>query len=316
MLQLDAATLAARLDRRALIDALDAAFRSPHSVPLRQQHEIESAPNGAGGGTLLVMPAWRAGGALGIKLVSVFPDNARQDLPAVHATYLLLDATTGRPRAILDGTELTLRRTGAASALAARHLAADGAARLLMVGTGKLAPHLIESHALVRPIREVRIWGRHPERAHALAADLSRDGISVAATEDLESSTRWADIVSCATLSRQPLVLGRWLRPGQHLDLVGAYNPDMCEVDDEAMARCDLYVDTRAGALRESGEIVGAIARGVIERGAVRGELSDLAAGLFKRSAPQAITLFKSVGTALEDLVAAELALGQTVQAT
>jgi alanine dehydrogenase len=316
MLQLDAATLAARLDRRALIDALDAAFRSPHSVPLRQQHEIEAAPNGAGGGTLLLMPAWRAGGALGIKLVSVFPDNARQDLPAVYATYLLLDATTGRPRAMLDGTELTLRRTGAASALAARHLAAGGAARLLMVGTGKLAPHLIESHAQVRPIREVRIWGRHPERAHALAAALSRDGLSVAATEDLENSTRWADIVSCATLSRQPLVLGRWLRSGQHLDLVGAYNPDMCEVDDEAMARCELYVDTRAGALRESGEIVGAIARGVIERGAVRGELSDLAAGLFKRSGPQAITLFKSVGTALEDLVAAELALGQNVQAT
>jgi ornithine cyclodeaminase len=314
MLQLDAAALAARLDRQALIEALDAAFRTPCSVPVRERYHVASALHGQRDGTLLVMPAWRTGGALGIKLVTIFPDNARHSLPSVYASYLLLDAATGQPRALLDGGELTLRRTGAASALASRYLSSPGASRLTMVGTGHLAPHLIESHAVVRPIREVRIWGRHIERAEALAAALARSGparpdLSIEATSDLESAVRWADIVSCATLSRQPLVLGTWLQAGQHLDLVGAYNADMCEADDEALARGELYVDTRSGAFDESGEIIGAIARGVIDRGAVRAEFCELAAGLFLRSSPQAITVFKSVGTALEDLAAAELAL-------
>ena len=256
-----------------------------------------------------MMPAWNPGGALGIKIASVYPDNAHKGLPAVCAIYLLLDASTGQPRAILDGEELTLRRTGAASALASRHLSSPNASRLLMVGTGRLAPHLIESHLLARPIREVRIWGRRADRARALAVSLARTDVGIEGTEDLEAAVRWADVVSCATLSRQPLVHGAWLKAGQHLDLVGAYTAEMRETDDEAIARAELYVDTRAGALCESGEIMGAIARGIIDQSAVRGELSELASGSFKRSNPNAITIFKSVGTALEDLVAAELAM-------
>jgi alanine dehydrogenase len=311
MLQLDAEALAARLDREALIEALDAAFRAPVSAPGRHRHMIEPAQPGARGGTLLVMPAWRAGGSLGIKLVTVYPDNAQQGLPTVAATYLLLDASTGVPQALLDGEELTLRRTGAASALASRYLSVADASRLTMIGTGKLAPHLIESHARVRPIREVRIWGRRPVRAAAVAASLSRPQLRVEAVDDLEAAVRWADIVSCATLSQQPLLRGAWLRAGQHLDLVGAFNPQMCEADDEALARAEIYVDTRVGALAEAGEIVGAIARGVIVPQAVRAELTELASGRFERSHPAAITLFKSVGTALEDLAAAELALAR-----
>jgi alanine dehydrogenase len=311
MLQLDAAALAARLDRRALIDALDAAFRTTYSVPERHRHHVDAALEGQRGGTLLVMPAWQAGGALGIKIVTVFPDNALQGLPAVCGSYLLLDAATGLPRAILDGGELTRRRTGAASALASRHLSSPAASRLLMVGTGSLAPHLIESHALVRPIREVRIWGRRYDRARALAASLTRADWSVEATADLEGAVRWADIVSCATLSREPLVQGAWLRPGQHLDLVGAFTSEMREADDAAMARGELFVDTRSGTLSEAGELIGALARGIIDRSAVRAELSQLASGTFRRSNAHAITIFKSVGTALEDLAAAELALRQ-----
>jgi ornithine cyclodeaminase len=178
-----------------------------------------------------------------------------------------------------------------------------------MVGTGRLAPHLIESHALVRPIREVRIWGRRAERASALAAFLNRPHLRIEAADDLEAAVRWADIVSCATLSRRPLVQGAWLGAGQHLDLVGAFTPEMCEADDEALARAELYVDTRLGALAESGEIAGAIARGILSPLAVRAELGELASGRFARSHPRALTLFKSVGTALEDLIAAELAL-------
>jgi ornithine cyclodeaminase len=313
VLQLDASQVAARLDRLPLIDALDAAFRGDHSAPERQHYALPTPASGERAGTLLVMPAWR-GGSLGIKLVTVFPDNARHGLPAVSATYVLLDAATGESRAILDGAELTLRRTGAASALASRHLSSAAASRLLMVGTGRLAPHLIESHVLVRPIREVRIWGRDPDRARtvaaALATTMARSSVSITATDDLQAATRWADIVSCATLSQRPLVLGAWLDAGQHLDLVGAFTPDMCEVDDEAVARCEIHVDTRSGALREAGELIGAIRRGVIDSGALRSELADLATGGFRRSAPHSITLFKSVGSALEDLVAAELAVG------
>jgi alanine dehydrogenase len=307
MIQLDAPALAARLDRRTLVDALDAAFRKPHEVPARMHCEVDIP--GARPGTLLVMPAWTVGGSLGIKIATIFPDNALHGLPAVAATYLLLDALNGQPRALLDGAELTLRRTGAASALASRYLSSAGASRLAMVGTGRLAPHLIESHAAVRPIREVRIWGRNADRARSLAASLARPGIVVEAAPDLEAAVRWSDIVSCATLSRQPLVLGAWLKPGQHLDLVGAFTPQMCECDDGAVARAELYVDTRIGVLAESGEIIGALARGVIDTSAVRAELSDLGSARFARSGPGAITLFKSVGTALEDLVAAELAV-------
>jgi ornithine cyclodeaminase len=236
MLQLDAAAIAACLDRRALIEALDSAFRTPYSVPAREQYSLPPGLEGQRGGMLLVMPAWNAAGGLGIKIVTLFQDNAQRSLPAVCASYLLLDASSGQPRAFLDGSELTLRRTSAASALASRHLSPPQASRLLMVGSGRLAPHLIASHALVRPIREVRIWGRDFGRARDLAASLAGGALSVEPVADLEAATRWADIVSCATLSRQPLVLGAWLRPGQHLDLVGSFTPDMREVDDDAIA--------------------------------------------------------------------------------
>jgi len=311
----DASQVAARLDRRTLIDALDEAFRQAHQVPERQHYRIEGPSGSGGGGTLLFMPAWNPGGALGIKVVTVFPDNAQRGLPSVNASYLLLDAATGQPRALLDGGELTLRRTAAASALASRYLASPDAQRLLLVGTGRLAPHLVESHLLARPIREVRIWGRRAERAQALAASLQRNGLLVSVAENLEASTHWADIVTCATLSHEPLVRGAWLRPGQHLDLVGAFTPQMREVDDEAIARCALYVDTRAGALSESGEIIGALARGAIDRSAILAEFSDLPAGRFTRHDPRAISVFKSVGSALEDLVAAQLVLGAAAAA-
>ncbi len=303
------------LDRRALIDALERAFRAPCTVPERQHYEIPSSNPAQRAGTLLVMPAWRAGAALGIKLVTIYPDNALRSLPAVAATYVLLDAETGYPKALIDGGELTLRRTGAASALAARLLAAPDASRLLMVGTGRLAPHLIESHALVRPIREIRIWGRNLAHARELAHSLARPGWTVEAAENLESAVRWAHVVSCATLSREALVRGSWLAPGQHVDLVGAFTPDMCEADDAALARSELFVDTLQGALSESGEIIGAMRRGAIDAGSVRGELSDLVSGRAARSHPSAVTLFKSVGTALEDLVAAELAVESPVTA-
>jgi ornithine cyclodeaminase len=307
MLHLDAGQVAARLGRAPLIDALMQAFRSDHEVPERLHYALGGPENPLG--TLLVMPAWQMHGSLGVKLVTVFPGNGRLGLAAVHAAYALFDATNGLLRAVLDGTELTRRRTAAASALAARYLARADADRLLLVGTGGLATHLIESHAVVRPLRSVRVWGRHPERAAAVARALADRPYAVEAADDLEAAVGWADIISCATLSQAPLVRGAWLRPGQHLDLVGSFTPAMREADDEALARASIYVDT-PGALAESGELVQAIASGAICATDIRGDLGELARGALpgRRSAEE-ITLFKSVGCALEDLAAADLAV-------
>jgi ornithine cyclodeaminase len=307
VLHLSAELVARHLDRRALIDALARAFREADTqVPPREHHSFGD-DNGAR--TLLIMPAWRPDRALGVKLVTVTAENSRRDLPGVQASYVLFDGQTGTPRAVLDGTELTRRRTAAASALAASLLAAPDASRLLMVGTGALAPHLIDTHALVRPIREVRVWGRRPERAAAVAASLAGRGFTVEVTRDRAASANWADIISCATTATEPLILGQWLRAGQHLDLVGSFTPLMREADGEAMARAEIYVDAREAAFAESGELVSAFKSGAIGPGDVRGDLSQLVRGqVHGRRASGAITLFKSVGTAIEDLAAAELA--------
>jgi alanine dehydrogenase len=307
LLHLDRVAIAACLGRRTLIDRLESAFAADCVTPVRQRHDLGGATAGK---SLLLMPGWRANGAIGVKLVTVFADNAVRSLPAVHACYVLFDGDTGAPVAMLDGNELTLRRTGAASALAAKYLARPDAERFLMVGTGELAPHVILSHAEVRPIKEVRIWGRRTERAREIADSLEGHDFSVTVCDDLQAAVAWADIVSCATLSQTPLIEGRWLRPGQHLDLIGAFRPDMREADDAAMKRAALYVDTRAGALVEAGEFVQAFAAGVIQPSDVKGELSELVRGVIPgRESPETITLFKSVGTAIEDLAAAELAV-------
>jgi len=298
------------LDDRGLVERLREAFRQGAEAPLRHRHTV---PAPGGEGTLLLMPSWRAGRSLGVKVVTVFPGNASRGLSAVQAAYLLLDAETGEPRALLDGTMLTRRRTAAASALAADYLARRHSSTLVMVGTGSLAPHLIAAHAAVRPIREVRVWGRSADKARALAASLAtaasldRGGVRVTAVEDLEAAVRGAAIVSCATLSATPLVHGAWLRPGTHLDLVGGFTPAMREADDEAVRRARVFVDTPA-ALEEAGDVVQPIASGLL-RSADVPDLFDLTRGTHAgRESDEEITLFKSVGAALEDLAAAGLA--------
>jgi ornithine cyclodeaminase len=261
------------------------------------------------------MPAWRSGEFLGVKIATIHPGNTEMNLPSVHASYLLLNAGTGEPVAILDGTELTLRRTGASSALASRYLSRQDSAVFLMVGTGKLAPHLVAAHAAVRNFDEVMLWGRRPgaaaELAANLAATLAPAPFTLTVVDDLEGAVRRADIICCATLATQPLIRGRWLLPGQHLDLVGAFRPDMSEADTDALMRAQVYVDTLAGATTEAGEIIQAMQGGLLDRSDILGDLFSLTRGTCPgRQSDDAITLFKSVGSALEDLAAAELATG------
>jgi ornithine cyclodeaminase len=291
-----------------LIAALREAFRSDIEVPVRHHHPI--ARPGEPDAILLLMPAWMKGepAFAGVKVVSIYPGNAARSLPSVMGTYLLMDGATGAPLAAIDGQALTLWRTAAASALAASYLARADARRMAMVGAGALAPYLIAAHASVRPIAEVRVWNRNPGRAERLAAELRGRAYSVVTTTDLEAAVREADLVSCATLSSEPLVKGEWLKPGAHIDLVGGFTPKMREADDGAVRGARIFVDTRTGALKEAGDIVVPLQTGIIRASDIAGDLFDLCRGkVVGRSSPEEITLFKSVGTALEDLAAAML---------
>ena len=303
----DRDAVAASLPYRELVDALESAFRRDAVIPDRAHHQLDVP--GHPDATLLLMPAWRAGEFLGVKIATIHPGNAGMNLPSVHASYLLLNAGTGEPVALLDGAELTLRRTGAASALASKYLSRQDAAVFLMVGTGTLAPHLVAAHAAVRTFDEVMIWGRRSEAAAGLAEALAPASFALSVVDDLEEAVARADIVCCATLATEPLILGKWLHPGQHLDLVGAFRPDMSEADTDAVVRAEVYVDTLAGATAEAGEIVQAIRSGRLAPGDIVGDLFALSRGTCPgRTSEDAITLFKSVGYALEDLAAAELA--------
>ena len=289
----------------ALVEALREAFRADIAVPLRHHHAIPH-----GGATLLLMPAWTGGGErfLGCKLVTVFPDNGKVSKPAVLGSYLLMSGDTGEPLAAMDGTVLTRWRTAAASALASSYLSREDSAHLVMIGAGALAPYLVRAHASVRPIRRVTLWNRTRGHAVQAAFGLAVTGIDTEVTDDLEAAVREADIVSCATLSTIPLVRGKWLKKGAHLDLVGGFTPKMREADDAAVKRSRVYVDTRAGALKEAGDIVQPLKSGALKKDGLRGDLFDLCRGTVKgRTSAAQITLFKSVGTALEDLAAAML---------
>jgi ornithine cyclodeaminase/alanine dehydrogenase-like protein (mu-crystallin family) len=301
---IDAAATCAALPMDRLVEALRAAFVAGAESPLRHRHPL---PEGA---SLLLMPAWQGREALGIKLVTVFPGNGTLGLNAVSSTYLLCDGATGRHLAIIDGNEITGRRTAAASALAGHYLARADAGHLLIVGSGHVASLMAEAWRAVRPISRVTVWNIRRAGAERLAARLRAAGYNAEATEDLEPAVRAADIVSCATLSHTPLVRGAWLRPGTHVDLVGAYMPSMRESDDDAVRMARVFIDTDA-ALAEAGDIVQPLADGVILPDAIRGTLFSLCRGEAQgRQDDAEITLFKSVGSAIEDLAAAALVIG------
>ncbi len=308
MLVIDAERIAGALSPGILADALKAAFCASIEVPVRHHHSIPREDGEVA--TLLLMPAWnKSRGYIGIKVASVFPLNAKRNAPSVEASYLLMAGETGTPLAVMDGRAITLWRTAAASALAARYLARPDASRLLIVGAGALAPYLIKAHAAGRPITAVEIWNRDIAKAERLARELSDiPGLRITATADLEAAVSQAHIVSAATLSTEPLIKGAWLRPGVHVDLVGGFTPKMREADDECVRRASVFVDTRAGASKEAGDIVQPLQGGVITDGDIKGDLFDLCRGIHKgRANAEEITYFKSVGTAIEDLAAAVL---------
>lgn len=305
---IDAENVHRLLEYPALVEAISLTFAAPPSAPDRAHHSIETSGDEPDA-TLLLMPAWQADGLIGLKSVTVFPGNSARGLPAVSGVYMLFDGGTGAPLALIDGTALTLRRTAAVSALAAHRLARTDARTLLMVGTGALAPHLIAAHAAVREYSRILVWGRSPDKAETLARAIETPGLEIEVALDLDQAVATADVISAATLSTVPLVRGACVRPGTHVDLVGAYRPDMSEADSALLARGRLFVDTRTGALTEAGEIVQAISDGAIGPKAIIGDLFDVvhSPDNWSRQEKDEITVFKAVGTAVSDFAAARL---------
>jgi alanine dehydrogenase len=292
------------LDYPGLVEALRELFRRGVD---QVERELISQPLPEGGrNDWLILPAWQYGRHQGVKLVSVFPGNEAQGIASVQGLYLLFDGSNGLPLLCVDGAALTLRKTAANSALAASFLARRDASTLLMVGAGAMAPHLIAAHAAVRPIRRVLIWNRSPARAEALARDLDLPKVTVAVAADLAAAVGEADVISAATMSKDPLILGAWLKPGQHLDLVGGYREDMREADDAAVTLSRIFVDARFTAAAHAGDISQPLAAGLI----VDADITDtfqLARGERPgRRNDAEITLFKSGGGGHEDLGTAQ----------
>ncbi|MGV8815663.1 MAG: ornithine cyclodeaminase family protein [Gelidibacter sp.] len=306
IVQIDADFVEKNTDFPNLIADLEKMFANKELlVPMRHHHDFPNPEVGLES-TLLLMPAWNPGKEAGVKIATVSPANGKFDLPAIQAIYIYLDALKGSIKAIIEAKSLTVKRTAAASALASKYLSRRDSKSLLMIGTGALSPNLIKAHASVRPLEQVYVWGRNFDKAKAICEGLSEEDFKITPIKNIEDKISEVDIISSATLSSTPLVLGQYLRPGQHVDLVGAYRTDMREADDDAIRKSEVFVDTYAGGLKESGDIVIPLKTGILTEKDIKADLFLMATNKHTgRSDDKQITLFKSVGHALEDLAAA-----------
>ncbi len=292
-----AAAVEGRLDWLRLADALAEGHRGPQPA-VRDQFVSRGAD------TLLSRAAWIDGMGVAVKSVTVMPGNAARGLPSVHGALVLFEDATGQVEAVIDSALVTRWKTAGDSILGARLLARPDSRRLLILGAGTLAASLVEAYRAAFPGIAVSIWNRTPARAQALA-----DATGATAVTDLPAAVAAADIVAGATMTSAPVLEGAWLRPGQHLDLIGAYKADMREADDACLRRARIFVDSFETTLEHIGELKDPLARGVIARTDVLGDLRDLVAGRVGRRDPAEITLFKNGGGAHLDLMTARVIL-------
>ncbi|MCD8407901.1 ornithine cyclodeaminase family protein [Tenacibaculum dicentrarchi] len=310
IIQIDSNYIENNTNFSALITELKAAFSSQETlVPMRHHHDFANPAVNADS-TLLLMPAWNPSKNAGVKIVTVSPENSQFDLPSINGTYIYLDAVKGTIKAILEAKSLTVKRTASASALASSFLSKENSSSLLMIGTGALSVNLIKAHASVRPIKNVFIWGRNFSKAQAICKTLKEEDFTITAVQTIEEKISEVDIISCATLSKTPLVLGKYLKAGQHVDLVGAYKKDMREADNEVIKKGAVYIDTYQGGLKESGDIFIPLQTGILKQEDINADLFELCSSKEiaeekGRKNDDEITVFKSVGHALEDLTAA-----------
>jgi ornithine cyclodeaminase/alanine dehydrogenase-like protein (mu-crystallin family) len=296
------------LHYKVLVERLRLGFGEGKVItPMRSHFDFEGSP-GERDSTLLLMPSWLPGKNVGVKIVTVSPANAQLNLPSIHGVYVFFDAQTGECKHIFDARAVPVKRTAATSALASSYLSREDSKVLLMIGTGALSPELIKAHASVRPIEKVLIWGRDIEKAKSVCDTLKGEKFASEPVTSLKDACQKADIISCATLSKTPLLLGDFIQEGQHIDLVGAYRPDMREADNSVIQKTRIFVDHYAGALKECGELLIPLHENIIQRSDVLAELSELCSSKKTGRATQTeITLFKSVGHAMEDLIAAQI---------
>jgi ornithine cyclodeaminase/alanine dehydrogenase-like protein (mu-crystallin family) len=286
--------------------ALIAALRRAHLRPPPYVHESTIAEPGAGRERFfLSLTAWERDRAIGVKLLSVFPNNSPH--PSNQGLYIVFDAQSGAPILVADATALTLRKTAADSALGLELLARPDVETMLMIGAGALAPHVIRAFIGVRPsIKHIRVWNRTPERARRIVEQMSDSNIRIETTEQLESALGWADVVSSATMSESPLVAGTLLKPGSHIDLIGGWRKNMREADDDTVRRAALFSDSIT-ACQECGDISQPLEHGVISISDIRGDLFDIcSAKIPGRTTQEQVTLFKNAGGAHLDFFAAE----------
>ncbi len=286
----------------AMADAFSQLFRGRAEAPVRLSLEGD-------GGVTLFMPAYlRESGAMGAKVVSVYPGNRERGIPAIHAVVLVLDPETGLVRALMDGTYLTALRTGAVCGLATRLMAREDAHVLAVFGAGVQARTQIEAVRTVRDIREVRVMDQVRERAEELAEEL--EGVEASSVRDADEALRGADVICAATTSYSPVFDGTKLEAGTHLNAIGSFKPEMQEIDAEAVRRSRLVVDERAAALEEAGDLIIPLRDGVIGEDHIVGELGELIEGrVVGRTSTDEITFFKSVGVAVQDAAVAQRVL-------
>jgi len=303
---IDSDFIESHTDYKSLIDKIKKGFASSSiEVPQRHHHNYKNPPEKEDS-TLLIMPAWNPGKDMGVKLVTVSPENGKYNLPSIQGTYIYFDAKKGVPKAILEAKTLTAKRTAATSALAASYLAKEDASSILMIGTGALSTQLILAHSAVRPIKKVYVWGRNMLKADAVCEQLKNERFEIQSIINIDEVIGNVDIISVATLSKTPLINGKSLKKGQHIDLVGAFKKDMRESDDETIKISQVYVDTYGG-MKESGDIYIPLQNGTLSKNEIKADLFELCSNKKNgRTSPNDITLFKSVGHALEDLVAAK----------
>ena len=288
-----------------LIDALQQAYAGRFSMPPRQVYLLdEEAENHD---AFAVLPSWNDE-LIGVKSFTYFPDNPGPQYKSLYSKIMLFDRKHGEPLALVDGTSVTFWRTAGISGLTSRLLSREDSKTLLLLGTGNLAPYIIRAQLSVRPIERVLVWGRTQSKAQQIVDELSAEVIDVSfeTVHDRQAACGEADIIVSATGSHEPLVLGDWVRPGTHTDFIGNHHATKRECDTALVAKSKVYADSYVNCFKEAGEVLVPIEEGAITKDHVVGELTEMCSGAVKlRESDDEVTLFKSIGMALSDLVGA-----------
>ena len=295
-----------------LVDSLQEAYGAKYSMPPRQVFLLDENTNND---AFAVLPSWNDQ-FIGVKAFTYFPE-AEAPYKSLYSKILLFNRDHGEPLALVDGTTVTFWRTAGISGLATRLLSREDSETMLLLGTGNLAPYIIRANLSVRPLKKVMVWGRNLAKAEAVVETMQKEfsNVEFSAIEDRQTACSEADIVVAATGSHEPIVLGEWIKPGTHTDFIGNHHADKRECDTALITKARVYADSKVNAFKEAGEILVPIKEGVFAEEGVIAELSEMCRGdAVLRENEEDVTLFKSIGMAMSDLVGAGLAYNEVIK--